>query len=208
MTKLDFNGCTLILSLRSPFARRVRLALREAGIAYEERVTEVLKPSAELIEKNPLMRVPVAVLKSGVELLDSNVILPLFYEAHPSPLWPTALAPRLEIHSWGVLAAGVCEKIVEYFFDTLRPAKDAELAEEVRTIIERVLTKTEKALGSRETMVGASLTQADLDLGTMLRYISVRYSDSWPTRYPACARYLASLEKRPSFQATMPPPVT
>jgi glutathione S-transferase len=203
---LDFKDCVVIISLRSPFARRVRLALREAGIPHEERVVDVLKPAAELIEKNPLARVPVVALKSGCDLLDSNTILQLFHEAHPSPLFPKPLESRMQVMGWGVLAAGVCEKIVEYYFDTMRPVRDAELDAETRAIIDRVLARVESAIGSRETMVGDSLTQADLDLGTMLRYISLRHSDTWRAKFPSSARYLEALEKRPSFRATVPPP--
>ena len=50
---IRFHDSTLFISLRSPFARRVRLAFIEHGVRYHEVVEDVFKPSAVLIEANP-----------------------------------------------------------------------------------------------------------------------------------------------------------
>lgn len=205
---MNFADSTLFMSLRSPFARRVRLAFREAGLRYEEKQIDVLKPTAELFEKNPLARVPVVLLKGGGMLVDSGAILDAFYEVQPSKLFSGSLEQRTEIKQWSTLAVGLAEKTVEYFFETLRPeaSRDPELIAEITGIIERVLARAEKVLSSRDSLLTTGLTQADLDLGTALRYLCVRHSSDWRSKYTACSRYLERLEDRPSFQATVPPP--
>src|SRR4051794_40402433 len=122
---LDFNGSTIFMSPRSPFARRVRLALRELGIRHEESHLDVLKAPPELILRNPLQRVPAVELASGQVLFESALILELLHESHPSRLFPRE--SKVELLLWGALAAGVCEKIVERYFDTMRPEPDPEL---------------------------------------------------------------------------------
>jgi glutathione S-transferase len=206
MAKLDFQDSTLFISARSPFARRVRLAFREAGIRHSERVVDVLKPTAELLERNPLARIPVVELRNGRVLIESQLILNLMYEAQPSPLLPEGEA-RIDVLQWGALAAGVAEKTVEYFFEILRPEahRDPELIREIEGIINRVLGRLEAAIGSRPWIVGPEITQADLDLGTMLRYLCLRHSSAWRKTHPNCSRYLESLESRPSFRETHPP---
>jgi glutathione S-transferase len=195
------------MSLRSPFARRVRLAFREAGLKYEEKAVDVLKPTAELLEKNPLARVPTLVLKSGQVLVDSTAILDAFYTVHPSPLYSGPIETRARIQQWSALALGVAEKTVEYYFETLRPeaSRDDELFAEIAGIVDRVLARAEAALSSSETLLPGGLTQADLDLGTALRYLCLRRSSDWRGRYKHCSQYLERLEKRPTFQATHPP---
>jgi glutathione S-transferase len=207
LVPLDFAGSTLWMSPRSPFARRVRLAFHEAGLDYQERAVDVLKPTAELFEKNPIARVPVLILKSGQALVESGAILDAFYEVHESPLFSGALELRTMIKQWSVLAAGVCEKIVEYYFETLRPesSRDPEVFAEIAGIVDRVLARAEPVLSQGKTLFPHGLTQADLDLGAALRYHCLRRGSEWRKKFPACSSYLDELEKRPSFKATHPP---
>jgi glutathione S-transferase len=204
---LNFEDSTLLISARSPFARRVRLAFREAGLKYTEKTVDVLKPTPELLELNPLSRVPTLLFKSGGVLVDSSVILESFYEWRPSPLFQGSTATRAELRCWSALACGMAEKTVEYFFETQRPeaSRDPELLSEVAGIVERVLGRIEAALATRETIMPQGFSQADLDVGTALRYLCVRRSSDWRESHPRASKYLDRLEARPSFQGTVPP---
>jgi len=208
MSKTDFNQATLYISARSPFARRVRLALLENEIPFIEKVYDVFKPEPELIAVNPLARVPALQLKSGEVLIDSNLILQCLYENIESPLKPRVGAELLASYRWSSIGAGLCEKVVEYFLETLRPEphRDPEVAEELRQISGRVLAELEALLNqSRQGwLVGAALTQADLDVGSALAYLNLRYSTEWMKKFPETSQYLARLEKRDSFQKTRP----
>lgn len=223
--EMDFNKCELFISSRSPFARRVRLALLENQIVYKEIVCDVFKPTAELITANPLARVPTLRLASGEVLIDSNLILQAFYEtlvtsptsptspaspASPVTLMPSSATSRMAVYRWQAIAEGFAEKIVEYFLNTLRPPvnQDQELVEEFKSISERVLAEAETTLIENpyhNCLLGDSLTQADLDLASALTYFGLRYSQEWKKHYPRTALYLATLEKRPSFIQTCPP---
>ena len=208
---MDFNDSLLMISARSPFARRVRLAFREHGIQYEERVFDVFKPNPELIALNPLARVPVLRFKDGSVLAESEKILELFYRANPqSPLLPPDTAGQVTAHFWSAMALGLCEKMIEFYLESLRPeaARDAELITEVRDIATRVIERFDALIAERETIVPGRLTQADLDMGTALAYVSLRYSAQWTSRYTHASDFLRRLDDRPSFQATRPPAPT
>lgn len=204
-----FEGSTLFISARSPFARRVRVALLENGIGYQEKVLDVFQPSADLWSANPLARVPTLLLKDKRVLIDSNVILQAIYEEHAdSPFFPHER--KLEVlHGCG-LAAGLCDKAVEYFLETIRPAslQDQELFAELEGIFDRTLTAFDKALGGREYLVdnGGRPTQADFDLGCALAYIRLRHPKPWLEKLRNCAALMERLDARPSFKKTAPPP--
>ncbi|MGK5084371.1 glutathione S-transferase family protein [Bdellovibrionota bacterium FG-1] len=205
-----FENSTLFVSARSPFARRVRLAFRENGIHYEEKIIDVFKPNSELIALNPLARVPTIQLQSGDVLLESEKILQFLYDSLPnSPLQPQGVVEAVQGAHWSAIAVGLCEKTVEYYMETLRPqdARDSELFAEIRDIATRVLERFDGFIEGRETVLPGRVTQVDLDLGAALTYFSLRYSPQWQTRYSHVARYLRHLEERPSFQVTRPPTV-
>jgi glutathione S-transferase len=204
-----FDGCTLYVSARSPFARRVRLALREHGIRHEEKVVDVFQPTPELFQANPLGRVPAVRLANGQRIVDSYAILGAFYAGRETSWLPRAPGELAEASYWSGLATGVCEKAVERFLESRRPAasQDPEVFQEADQAFERFVTELEARLaGSARSVVGPGMTQADLDLGSALAYWTLRVSDAWHARYPACARYAAGLEARPSMKATAPPP--
>lgn len=208
---MEFHDSMLFVSARSPFARRVRLALLEHGVRFEEKVLDVFKPNPELIALNPLARVPTMRFADGSVLVESEKILETFYRAHPkSPLLPLDEAERVTAHFWSAMALGLCEKTVEYYMETLRPesARDAELLSEIRDIATRVIERFDSFLSDRETILPGRVTQADLDMGTALAYFSLRYSAQWKSRYTHASDFLHRLDERPSFQATRPPAPT
>jgi glutathione S-transferase len=207
--KIDFNGSLLYITARSPFARRVRLAFLENGVKFEEKTLDLVKnPHPEFFAVNPLKRVPAVQLAGGEVIVDSNQILNAFYAAHPeSPLLARSAADRITAYHWSGISTGLCEKLVEYFFEMQREesARDSELLEEIRQCIDHVTPVLAAQVKGRQ-WIASSLSQADLDAGSMLDYLSLRYSSDWVKKYPDLARYHEGLRARLSFRATVPPP--
>src|ERR1700761_3430983 len=65
----------LIGQYDSPFVRRVAIALRLYGLAFEHRPWSTFGDAEKIAPYNPLRRVPVLVLDSGEALIESNAIL-------------------------------------------------------------------------------------------------------------------------------------
>jgi glutathione S-transferase len=210
----DFNHCTLAISLRSPFARRVRIAFLEHSIPFQEKVYDVLKPNPEFFLLNPLGRVPALQLQNGQVLVDSNLILQSFYENTPSEVVPPPLSPdRQEMLYWSALFIGVMEKIVEYFLESQKPSsqQDPELELELQHILQRVFQKVEQKLSQQReqkahTLLHFGLTQADFDLGITLTYLELRYPawSDW-AQFPHLQDFYSRITQRESFQKTKPP---
>jgi glutathione S-transferase len=213
MTSIDFNDSTLFISLRSPFARRVRLALLENSISFLVEIHDVFNLKPAFLNVNPLGRVPALRLKSGQELIDSNIILQVFYENHVSHLIPKGTADRLEVFRWQALGIGLCEKVVEYYLETLKPKQDCDegIKTELNDIVQRVLSRLEKKLERQSKdswIIEDVLTQADIDVGSALDYLSLRFSGEWKKQFPLVCDYLGRLNQRSSFRETSPPQIT
>jgi len=65
----------LIIAKPSPFARKVRIALREKDVSYEEVVSNPWNADALAPTHNPLGKVPVLLLKGGRAIYESHVIM-------------------------------------------------------------------------------------------------------------------------------------
>ena len=206
-----FQGSTLFISARSPFARRVRIALHENRVEFHERVFDVFQPNPELWKANPLARVPTLVMPNGHVLIDSSLILQAFYENSGSPFMPKDTAKLYEVYRWSAIALGVCEKTVEYYLETLRPQQnqDPELFAEIEGIFLRSLAAAETGMARSESGYlvenAGEPSQADFDWGTALAYLKLRYPLGWQEKFPALVKYLDRLNTRPSFKKTAPP---
>jgi glutathione S-transferase len=205
-----FARSTLFVSLRSPFARRVRIAFLEADVPFEERVENVFDPSPALIAVNPLARVPALRLPSGEVLVESTIILEHFWHGlggDAARFVPTEPEQRLRADLFSGLATGLCDKSIEYYFETLRPAaqRDAELLSEVKDRAARVMTAAEAALLPGPFLFGKEPVAADRDLVIALTYYSLRVDREWRARFPRLAALQDRLEATPSFVKTAPP---
>src|SRR5918992_2483074 len=104
----------LIGRYRSPFTRRVAIAMRLLGFEYEHRPHTAWRNLAEVRAVNPVGRVPALIRDSGETLFDSNAILDYLDQiAGPQ----RALVPPREPERHRVLrlvacAFGALEKIV------------------------------------------------------------------------------------------------
>jgi len=194
-----FKDCTLFASLRSPFARRVRIALIEHGLSYHEVMEDVFRPSPSLLERNPLGRVPVVTLKNGLSICESHQIL-------------TALSgttPSLEEASISGLMTGLCDKIVERLLESMRPkeSQDADIFSEFEALLPKVLARLEAWARTQELPAsGQRPSQAQIDAAVALAYLSLRVTTEWKSTHPRSKALLEALEARPSFQKTSPPP--
>lgn len=209
MSAHPFAGATLFVSARSPFARRVRIALREAGITCREQQENVLEPSPELLSANPFGRVPTLRLADGLVLTESQVILERLWETSPSPLRPREPLARLRADAASGLALVVCEKSVEWYFEHMRPEgqRDGALLEEIRRGVTGALERLEAALTPGPFLLGAEPSTGDVDAVIALDYLWLRLGREWTAR---CPRLLALHERlsasRPSVRETAPPP--
>jgi len=206
---IDFKNSTLFISARSPFARRVRLAFLEHGIKFEEKLLDVFKPNPELTKMNPLSRVPTLQLKSGNVLIDSNLILEVFYQKmSDSPLRAKSEKDLIIASRWSAIALGICDKSIEYFLEAQRSKElqDSSVFEECISVVKASLDGFEIFIKERPTILSGSLSQSDLDMGSALEYVGLRLPAELLESNPESKRYLAALQARPSFQMTQPPP--
>ena len=198
----------LISATPSPFARKVRIALAEKGIAFDLHTEVPWNGDTSLPRFNPLEKLPVLVTDSGERLFQSSYILEWLERRHPEPpLLPRddngiLAAKRLE-----VIADGVCDAVILIMFERMRPQE-----QQSETWIGRQRRKVDggtaalaDAVGMRRFAIGHSFGLADIAIGSMLGYLGVRFPEkSWRAEWPALATYADLLFARPSFAGTMP----
>ncbi len=200
----------LISATPSPYARKVRIALAEKGLAFEL-MTEVPWDHTTATPKyNPLEKLPVLLLPDGGSVYESRFILEYLELMHPAPrLLPDDVDGVLAAKRLEVLCDGVCDAIVLSFFERTRASgcQSAEWLARQRRKIDGGLREMARLAGDRQWAVGDRFGLGDIAVGTAVGYMSVRMPEiEWRTLYPKIARLSARLEARASFTASVPVP--
>src|SRR6202012_5765441 len=136
----------LIGQYDSPFVRRVAIAMRLYGIAYEHKPWSAFGEGDRIAPFNPLRRVPTLVLDSGEALIESGAILDYLDERVGPARAMIAGSGEARRHALKVcaLASGLADKAVSLIYErVLHETTSAQWTERCRTQIADVLTALE-----------------------------------------------------------------
>lgn len=196
-------------STRSPFVRFVMVVAHEKGVAdqieTEQVVVAAAQPNAAVMAHNPLNKLPTLVLDDGSALYDSRVIAEYFDETGTgAKLLPASGNARRDVMRQMALGVGLLDLLVGWLAQHRKPAGEQDAA--FNAAMHLKFTATLDVL-EREA---AGLSARDFDMahaaiGAALGYADFRYDDiAWREGRPGLAAFNASLDARPSFQATQP----
>jgi glutathione S-transferase len=163
----------LFISPRSPFVRRVRLALRRIGLPVIETPCDVFADPAGLLRVNPLGLIPALRTPEGESLSDSSAILE-FLDDLSGAIWPRSPPDRARVRQASVLAEGIMQSAVLFYQETAMhevpsPSWARDHLETIdRTI--RAITSSPRTLWIREE----GLSQAGWDLAVALESVEFR----------------------------------
>lgn len=199
----------LLSATPSPYARKVRIALREKGIPFELVTEQPWGRAASAPRYNPLGKVPTLILPDGETVYESAFILEWLETMHPAPpLVPADPRARLDARRLEVLGDGVCDAVVLTLMEHLRPAdrrsapwlerQSAKIAGGVAALAQRIVPDAPFALGD-------AFGLGDIAVGCTLGYLDLRLpAFDWRAAHPSLAPLFDRLSRRPSFVDTRP----
>ncbi|HEX2941393.1 MAG TPA: glutathione S-transferase N-terminal domain-containing protein [Rhodopila sp.] len=202
----------LISASPSPYARKVRIALAEKGIPFTLQTEVPWDSSTETPRYNPLEKLPVLILDDGPAIYESRFILEYLEAKYPAPpLLPDDIDGKLAARQVEVLCDGICDACVLIFWERHRAAEHQSqewIARQMRKV-NGGLSAVARIAGSREWVVGDRFGLADIAVGTLLGYLSVRFAElPWRSQHPNLGALSDRLEQRPSFVDSKPYPQT
>ena len=163
--------------LDSPFVRRVAIALHTYGLSFTHNVISAYDDFSELLELNPLGKVPALELEDGTVLTDSNIILDYLDRLADSDkmLLPEVAAVRARLLRHMGIAVGLAEKAVEFRTETVRRPGDKidrPRVERIRAQIAASLTWLEAHTPESGCLAGGRLTHGDIASTVAMTFIA------------------------------------
>jgi glutathione S-transferase/environmental stress-induced protein Ves len=200
----------LYYSTGSPYARVIRVALREAGLLPQvrESVATLRDPASVLLPYNPVGRVPTLLLADGTVLTETPLILD-----HLDSLGaPHRLLPPTGPARWAAAARlgqviGLLDGVAVWNRELRRPEHERSPGV--------IALETGRANRVLDTLEGVAVAWGfsgapdapRIALGCVLGYAEQRHRAwAWRDGRPRLAAWFEAMAARPSFQATIPPP--
>jgi glutathione S-transferase len=206
----------LIGQYDSPFVRRVAIAMRLYGLAFEHKPWSTFGDADKIAPYNPLRRVPTLVLDWGEALIDSAAMIDYLDElardqeqVAGEAMLPTHGPERRRHLRLCALATGLGEKSVSLVYES------ALRKEQLKLWVERCEAQVSGALDVLEAeraavktpyFLGERIGHADIAVACVLRFTTEAHPHLYnATRYPALAAHAARCEALPAFKEIVQP---
>lgn len=195
----------LIMSPPSPYARKVRVMLRETGMIDRVQEVEVstspIKSAPEAVAANPTGKIPALTRADGPAIYDSRVITRYLDDMGDTGLYP--VTSLYEVLTLEATADAIMDAAIGIVYEIrLRPETqhspkwmDAQWGKATRAL---------DAINSRwMSHLSGPLNMAQIAVGCALGYLDLRHDDrNWRQGREALAKWQAEFDARPSMQAT------
>lgn len=192
-------------STTSPFVRKCMATAMEAGVAddLDLEPANPWDPDTDVVERNPIGKIPVLVLDGGDVLFDSPVICEYLDSLRAPPrLFPPAGAARWRAMTRMALADGLMDAAVLRRRELMRPA-----GERSPWWIDRQLGIVTRAVDAmeREASAWRGVDIGLLSTAVALGYLDFRMPDfAWRENRPGLAAWCEEFSSRPSLRDTAP----
>ena len=194
-------------SSRSPFVRKVMIFAHECGLAdrlHCVRTTVAMtKPNIELLQFNPLGKIPTLVLDDGSVLYDSTVICKYLDSLHGGrKLFPASGNARWTALRRHALGSNLMDNLMLWRNEMQRPKE--QQSPETLAAFE---IKVRNAIAALDREADA-LTTGDVDIGHVAIGCALGYADfrftslGWRTGHERIARWQDAFAQRPSMTLT------
>ena len=191
----------------SPFARKVRIVVRETGL--QSRVEEVsvavspVNPNADLAAQNPLVKIPALQTDDGRVLYDSAVICEYLDTQHTGTKLVPDGAAKWDALRLQSLCDGILDAAVLCRYELAVRPEQYRWNDWVTGQFTKIRNGLD-ALANEAPTWGTSFGIGQIGASCVLGYLDFRFGDEkWRSR-TALASWYESVRQRPSLTATIP----
>ena len=209
----------LISATPSPFARKVRIAMIEKGIAFTVQNEVPWHANSITRQYNPLEQLPILIPDDGEPVFESTYLMEWLEYKYPAPsMLPNDPARAMEARLIHTIAEGVADATLLLFWEMQREAISSEWAKRQLRKVKGGLSDLDRRIGCREFVVGDRFGLADIAVIALLGMQDTVIEsqmipawqkfapemDAWTNLYPNLKRFEAHHRERPSVKATAP----
>ena len=198
----------LIIATPSPYARKVRVVLREKDIDCEEIIDIPWNKNTLTKDLNPIGKIPILLQEGIAPIYDSKVIVQYLEYLKQEPLmYPLDPTDNISARLIETTFDGVCDAVVLVFLENSRHEnlRSTDWIKRQEKKIYKGIGYMSGDLGNKNYFVGNDFSIADVYGISCLEYLDLRFSKfNWRRQYPNLDNYWHTHRDRKSFLETKP----
>jgi glutathione S-transferase len=168
----------ILYSPASPYSAKARMALHASGLAFDSVKTDTGAEPADLIDNNPLGKIPTLILDEGLAVYDSRAIMQYVDRASGRKLYPRNAAKRTEAEVLEALCDGICDCLLAIVYE--RRFRPEEMIHQ--PWIDKQWAKVERGLdhlNDNLPRTTKNIHGGHLALAALLGYLALRFDGQW-----------------------------
>ncbi len=193
-------------SAASPFARKVRVVVREKGLLgrVEEISVNPFDDAADLRSVNPLGKIPALVLSDGTALFDSPVICEYLDTISGAPRFlPKEGEKRWQVLRMQALADGIMDCAVAMIYEIRRPEPQRSADWQQRR--QDGILRSVRQLDISPALLSGPANLGNIAVACALGYLDFRLPElDWRRDHPQVTAAFDCLRNLPGMLATPP----
>lgn len=181
--------------------------MAEKKLDYEFSLEDVWASDSQILQHNPLGKVPCLLMDDQGSLFDSRVIVEYLDTLSPvGRLIPQSGRDRAAVKCWEAIADGILDAAVAINIEINRRPAELRYQDWIDRQYEKIhtaLASMNNSLGEQAFCMGNTFGLSDIAVGCALGYLDLRFpSINWRNQYGNLQRLYEKLETRPSFIST------
>lgn len=185
----------LLYSPASPYSAKVRMAARHLGIEISEVKTDTNANPPELIDNNPLGKIPVLIRKGEPPIYDSVAIMHFLDRKSGGKLYPKKDVKRTEVEVLEALCDGIMDSLLAIVYERrFRPEEKIH-----QPWIDKQWEKVVRGLDYLESNLpktGRKLHGGHFALAALIGYLDLRFAGQWTEGRPNLTAWPKLFAKR------------
>ena len=198
----------LLIATPSPFARKVRVVLREKEIDFEEIIDVPWNRDTICTNFNPLGKIPVLLQEGKQPLFDSSIIVQHIEHMNKSPaMYPSSQEDSMLAKIIETTADGICDALVLISLENTRKERlrSKDWIQRQSLKIYNGMECLSNKLGNKIYFIGEEFTIADVAGFSCLEYLDLRLPNfDWRSKHQNLENYWQKHKNRRSFLETRP----
>lgn len=194
----------ILYSPASPYSAKVRMAAHFAGIDVDSVLTDTNAMPTELVDNNPLGKIPTLVTDEGQAVYDSRAIMQFLDRAGGKRIYPRNAAKRTEAEVLEALCDGICDCLLAIVYERrFRPEEKIH-----QDWIDKQWSKVGRGLDYLESnlpRISKAPNGGHLALAAATGYLGLRFAGQWERGRPKLKRWSAKFGSNfPELDALRP----
>ncbi|HWK65074.1 MAG TPA: glutathione S-transferase [Rhizobiaceae bacterium] len=185
----------VLYSSSSPYSAKVRMAAAYAGLPVEAVAVDTNAEPAELIDSNPLGKIPVLVTDDGQSIYDSRAITQYLNRISGSALFPRNADKRTQAEMLEALADGICDCLLAHVYERrVRPEDKIH-----QPWLDKQWSKALRALdrlNAEPPKLPKKITAGHIALRATLGYLALRFGGQWERGRGKLTRWAARFDTK------------